>query len=89
MSCKSFLTLNDAVAALDETPCNKDENVDLVIAPPDVAVVNDEEAMDEEDLEQDCLGLPDAAVEIEIHRNANEPKIVSFSASPPATKNLK
>ena len=89
MSSKSFLTLEEALSALNETPCNEGENKDLVVALPDFVVVRYEKAMDKEDLGQNCLGLPDAAGEIEIHRNANKPKTVSFSASPPATKKCK
>ena len=47
MSCKSFPTLDEALTALDETSCNEDENIDLAIAPSDVAVISDEEATDE------------------------------------------
>ena len=59
----------------------EDENIDPVIAPPDVAVVSDEKAMDEEDLVNNLLDLPDAAGEIEIHRNVDKPEAVSFSVN--------
>ena len=86
MFCKSFLTLNEALTALDEMPCNEDKNIDHVNAPPNVAVISNEEAMDDEDLVQDFLGLPNAASEIEIHQNTIGPKAISFSVSSPATK---
>ena len=90
MSCKYFLTLSEALAALDETLCNEDDkNKYLVIAPPDVAVLSDQESVDEKDLVQDCFGLSDAVGEIEIHRKANEPKIFFFSVSSLALKTLK
>ena len=50
----------------------------LSVLHQDVAVVNDEKTMDEEVLVKDNLGLPDAAVEIEIHQNANELETVFF-----------
>ena len=50
MCCKSFQTLDEAFAALDEMPCNEDENIDFVIiAYIDDAVVSGEEVLDEND----------------------------------------
>ena len=63
---------------MDEAPCNETKNIDLVIALPNVAMVSDEEAMDEKDLVQDCLGLPDAEGEIEFHGNDDKPKAAFF-----------
>ena len=41
----------------------------MVIAPPGVTVVNDEEGMDEDDLTKSETMSPDTAEEIEIHFN--------------------
>ena len=43
--------------------------LDVVIAPPDVTVVSDEESMDEDNLTGSEAMLPDAAAEIKIHFN--------------------
>ena len=69
---------DEALAALDEAPCNETKNINLEIVLPNVAMVSNEEAMDEEDLVQECLDLPDAAGEIEIHGNDDEPKAAFF-----------
>ena len=55
MCCKFFLTLDEAFAALDEMPCNEDENIDFVIIShychycQNIAVVSGEEILDEND----------------------------------------
>ena len=43
--------------------------MDVVIAPPGVTIVSDEEGMDEDDFTKSEAMLPDAAGEIEIHFN--------------------
>lgn len=72
MPRKTFMTVEEAVASLYELEYNEGDEVDIVISPPDPAVVSDEEGMDEDDLIEDESMLPDAAGVIEVHHNAVE-----------------
>ena len=49
-----------------------DENeIDMVVAPPDISVVGDEEGIDENDLFEGEGLLPDAAGLIKVHQTAD------------------
>ena len=68
MSCQKFLTVEEALPAI-EGPEFREDELDVVRAPPVVTVVSDEEDMDKDDLAESKAMLPDAAGEIEIHFN--------------------
>ena len=59
----------EALAAIEGPEFGEGE-LDVVIAPPDVTVVNDEEDIDEDDMTKSKAILPDAAGKIEIHFNS-------------------
>ena len=69
MSPQEFLTVEEAVAAIEGPKFGKGE-LDVIIAPPDITVVSDKEGMHEDDLTESEAMLPDAAGEIEIHFNS-------------------
>ena len=68
MSCQKFLTVEEALPAI-EGPEFREDELDVVRAPPVVTVVSDEEDMDKDDLAESKAMLPDAVGEIEIYFN--------------------
>ena len=68
MSRQKFLSVEEALAAIEGPEFGEGE-LDVVIAPPDVTVVSDEEGMDEDDLTESEVMVPDATGKIEIHFN--------------------
>ena len=65
---KNFVSVKEALAAIEGPEFGEGE-LDVVIAPPDITVVSDEESMDEDDLTGSKAMLADAAGELEIHFN--------------------
>ena len=63
MSRQKFLTVEEALAAIEGPEFGEDE-LDVVVEPPDVTVVSDEEGMDKDDLTESEAMLPDAEGEI-------------------------
>ena len=90
MSRKVYLTTAEAIADVEELSDVDDNQIDVVIAPPETSVVSDEEGLDENDLAENELSLPDAAGMIEVHQTISE-KIVDRpqSSSQPASKRSK
>ena len=68
MSCQKFLTVEEALPAI-EGPEFREDELDVVRALPVVTVVSDEEDMDKDDLAESKAMLPDAVGEIEIYFN--------------------
>ena len=68
MSCQKFLTVEEALPAI-EGPEFREDELDVVRAPPVVTVVSDEEDRDKDDLAESKAMLPDAVGEIEIYFN--------------------
>ena len=62
-----YLTAQDALAAAEELECDENETLDIVFAPPEVAVVSVEEDLDKNNLTEGNTDLPDAPGEIELH----------------------
>ena len=63
---KNFVTVEEALAAIESLDIGECE-LNVVIAPPDVTAVSDEESMNEDDMTGSEAMLPNAAGEIEIH----------------------
>ena len=61
----------------------------MVIAPPDVTVVNDEKGMDEDNLIESEAMLPDAAGEIEIHLKPVQSDDVATTSVPKIKRSTK
>ena len=72
MSRKVYLTTAEAIADVEELSDVDDNQIDVVIAPPETSVVSDEEGLDENDLAENELSLPDAAGMIEVHQTISE-----------------
>ena len=64
MSCHKFLTLEEALAAIEGSEFREGE-LDVVIAPPDVILLSDEEDMDEDKLTESEAMLSDTAGKIQ------------------------
>ena len=61
----------------------------MIIAPPGVTVVSDEEGMDEDNLTKSEAMLPDAAGEIEIHFNPVQSDDMPMTSVPKITHSTK
>ena len=67
MSREAYLTTVKALAAIEELTDDNKHQTDLVIAPPEISVVRDEEGLDDNDLTENEMLLPDVAELIEVH----------------------
>ena len=62
-----YLTIQNALAKLKELECDSNELHDIVLALPEVAVISDQEDLNENNLTKGGADLPDAPGEIELH----------------------
>lgn len=74
MARRGYMTLQEAVAAIEELQDNEEsECIDLVVIPPELDQLSDEEELDTDDLEND-LRQTDVAGSLEIHQpNTGDP----------------
>ena len=72
MSREVYLTTVEALAAIEELTEDDEHQIDLVIAPPEISVVSDEEGLDDNDLTENEMLLPDAAGLIEVHQTTGK-----------------
>ena len=72
MSREVHLTTVEALAAIEELTDNDEHQIDLVIVPPEISVVSDEESLDDNDLTENEMLLPDAAGLIEVHQTTGK-----------------
>ena len=67
-----YLTTVEALAAIEELTEDDEHQIDLVIAPPEISVVSDKEGLDDNDLTENEMLLPDAAGLIEVHQTTGK-----------------
>ena len=72
ISREVYLTTVEALAAIEELTEDDEHQIDLVIAPPEISVVSDEEGLDDNDLTENEMLLPDAAGLIEVHQTTGK-----------------
>ena len=72
MSREVYLTTVEALAAIEELTEDDEHQIDRVIAPPEISVVSDEEGLDDNDLTENEMLLPDAAELIEVHQTTGK-----------------
>ena len=73
MSREVYLTIVEALAAIEELTDDDEHQIDLVVAPPEISVVSDKEGLDDNNLTENEMLLPDAAGLIEVHQTTGDP----------------
>ena len=90
MSREVYLTTVEVLADIEELTDDDEHQIDLVIAPPEISIVSDEEGLDDTNLTENEMLLPDAAELIEVYQTTGEKTgFSSQSSSQQASRKLK